>query len=492
MWASVRAAEGKLDVDLLGAHGDVHVVLRGLALRALETTGTLLLEPVWVEKPLSAHAFETYAKHIVVTPSDDFHAAALEVFGHLRNASGRTLIQVVANDPLLAGLSGLLRTARLENPAIIGQVILGEAPAHLLGETSEDVEIRYERGKRLVREWRELPAHEPVIPWKDNAVYLITGGNGGLGTIFAREIETHAHDVTLIRAGRSRCDVTSASDVDRLIAGILREHGRLDGVIHAAGITRDNFLLRKSASEFAEVLPPKVNGAMHLDRATKDLPLDFFLLFSSAAGVTGNVGQGDYAAANAFLDAFAEERQRLVARGERSGRTLAIDWPLWRDGGMKIGDANAELLRRNFGMTPMPSANGIRAFYAAFASDAPQVLVLEGDRQRLRAALESKPRAPIAVAADLPAADLREKASQYFMRVLASTFKLPPHRLEADAPFETYGIDSVMVIQLTNRLEETFGALSKTLFFEYATIRELTDYFLSAHRERLLDALGAP
>ena len=75
---------------------------------------------------------------------------------------------------------------------------------------------------------------------------------------------------------------------------------------------------------------------------------------------------------------------------------------------------------------------------------------------------------------------LREKATNYFKKLLSSVIKLPANRIEADAPLEKYGIDSVMVMQLTSQLEKTFGSLSKTLFFEYQNIQEITGYFLNS------------
>src|SRR5215470_14810996 len=94
-----------------------------------------------------------------------------------------------------------------------------------------------------------------------------------------------------------------------------------------------------SVGDFA----PKVAGVVNLDAATRAVGLEFMILFGSGSGVFGNVGQADYAAANGFLDSCASYRNGLVKKGDRDGLTLSVDWPLWRDGGMKMDAAVAGL-----------------------------------------------------------------------------------------------------------------------------------------------------
>ena len=93
--------------------------------------------------------------------------------------------------------------------------------------------------------------------------------------------------------------------------------------------------------------------------ASRDLPLDVFILFSSVAGALGNAGQADYATANAFMDSYARYRNGLAARGQRSGRTVSINWPLWREGGMGVDAVTEQLMRTTIGMVAMDTASGI-------------------------------------------------------------------------------------------------------------------------------------
>ncbi|UUZ95270.1 SDR family NAD(P)-dependent oxidoreductase [Paenibacillus sp. P25] len=250
------------------------------------------------------------------------------------------------NGDLFSGLAGLLKAAQSENSKLVGQVIEMETGikdiAVALVENSRcpsDHRIRYRNGKRWIAVWNELTApEEPALPWKDNGVYVITGGAGGLGLIFAKEIAEKARGAALILTGRSplspekesgldelralgaaveyrQADVTSLQQVTSLLKSIREEHGALNGIIHAAGIIRDNLIVKKSAEELREVLSSKAAGLVNLDEASKDMPLDFLIAFSSVAGALGNPGQSDYSAANAFMDAYAAYRNELAYSG---------------------------------------------------------------------------------------------------------------------------------------------------------------------------------
>ena len=182
-------------------------------------------------------------------------------------------------------------------------------------------------------------------------------------------------------------DVTNRAAVTGLIRDIEREFGGLNGIIHAAGIIRDNAIRHKTAQEVRDVLAPKVAGLVHLDRATQHLDLDFLVCFSSMTAALGNPGQADYAAANAFMDAYAAYRNGLVAAGQRRGRTLSINWPLWREGGMAAVDGDeawATIMRQNTGMIAMHTTTGLRALYQALAAEGDQILVAEGDVSVIR------------------------------------------------------------------------------------------------------------
>jgi len=124
------------------------------------------------------------------------------------------------------------------------------------------------------------------------------------------------------------------------------------------------------------------------------------------------------------------------------------------------------------------------------------MLVAEGKVERLKATLLKDTFVkPLAVVVEPdraePMADnLREKTISHLIRLLSTTLKLPPHKIDANTPLEAYGIDSVMVLDLTLKLEKSFGSLPKTLFFEYQTMAALGDYFVQHHHAHLIELFG--
>ncbi|ATF14554.1 non-ribosomal peptide synthetase [Brevibacillus brevis X23] len=569
----------KLDIDLCDEQGNVCVRMKRFSSRKLdgkvedfETTGAqemLMVHPCWKEQAgVQETETPTYAQHIVMMAegfesslasiaaqmnevrliplqsqqdgiADKFETYASQVFLEIQSIFqqkilGKVLLQVVVPDEAeqsyVSGLSGLLKTAQQENPNVVGQFMEinpGEHAAVIVNKLQEnachpmDDRIRYQAGNRYVLGWCEtkLLHDEVTIPWRDQGTYLITGGAGGLGLIFAREIANQAKQATLILTGRSplredkqamlhdlqrsgasviyrQVDVTDKQEVVQLIQSIQQEFGGLHGIIHSAGVVRDNFILKKTTEEWNQVVAPKVAGLTNLDEASKEQPLDFFVLFSSIAGSIGNVGQADYACANAFMDGYAKYRNERVQAKQRQGQTVSINWPLWKEGGMQVDEAVEEMVKQRVGMIALQTATGIRAFYEAVASRKDQVMVMEGDLQRLHAAVvgrlkttEQEVKASTVIqptSQHLP----KEKAIYYFKKLVSSVIKLPIDRIEADALLEKYGIDSIMVMQLTNELEKTFGSLSKTLFFEYQTIEEIAKYFLASYREQMMSIFG--
>ncbi|MBL4743023.1 MAG: SDR family NAD(P)-dependent oxidoreductase, partial [Cycloclasticus sp.] len=357
-------------------------------------------------------------------------------------------------------------------------------------------------------------------------VIVLTGGLGGLGYLFAQYVAQQYH-AKLVLTGRSAldtakqaklvqleqlgadvlyipCDISDRNGVEQLIAKAKAHFTRIDGVIHCAGVLHDSLLSHKTQQEFAAVLAPKISGTVHLDTVLKHEPLKYFVLFSSLASVLGNVGQADYASANAFMDSFAQWRQHQREQGQRQGKTLSISWPLWREGGMQLDEATQTWLADTLGMQPLPTAQGLHAFETVLAmgdSDAvspaafSHVVVGYGDATVIQRVLTTTPtidaanaseQAKLPIAASLESArELTEAMQQYLMRLLRDVLKLKPQKIGLDTPFERYGLDSVLVVQLTRVLEKDFGALPKTLFFEYQTLSALTTYFVTQHTQPL-------
>ncbi len=455
------------------------------------------------------------------TVSERYRDLALQLFEVVKAAvqeRGKQLLQVVvpagAVWQTLQGLGALLKTARLENAQLSTQLITWDMAAGFDGlaacldqdaRCTHQHQIRYSEGRRQVAVWKKLENAESLIPWCDRGVYLITGGLGGLGLLFAQHIATHRHGCRLILTGRSalaaakqdrveslralgaevvyrEVDVCRREAVDALLADIEQQFGALNGVLHAAGTVQDHLIPHKKAAEFKAVLAPKVMGTNVLDLATKDMALDFFLLFSSTAGAFGNVGQADYAAANGFMDGFAAYRNELVGAGSRAGFTLAVNWPLWREGGMQV-DAGVQARMVAAGLAPLPSEAGFKALAAAFAACHSQVLVTHGRRDLLEQVLAMP--AAVAVKDSVPAAGadataLHDAVAQRVVAVFSDVADLAVARIDLKASLEDYGIDSIMITALNDALAEAFPDLPKTLFFQVRSLAECVDALIEA------------
>ncbi|MCU1246006.1 MAG: hypothetical protein JWN02_1916, partial [Acidobacteria bacterium] len=443
-----------------------------------------------------------------------------------------------AGSPLGAALGGFLKTLTLENPKYRAKVVeipkgglsLPEAAALIWDELCEpdwtSQEIRYQEPVNAASPTRlvtRLVLQAPMertaasLPLRKNGVYLITGGLGHLGLIVAEYLAKN-FQAELVLVGRSvpnarqearlaalklhgaeilclQADVSKRSDLERAVGAAKARFGQIHGVFHAAGVNRDAFILKKSRMEMEAVLAPKVYGAINVDLATSGEPLDVFVLFSSVAGVMGNVGQCDYAYGNRFLDAFALTRETLRNAQTRSGRTRSIDWPFWEEGGMALSSDDLARLERGTGISPLPNGEGMQYLEDFLRSEAVQGIALYGIPSRIAAYLapkdEKADRQVPAPAAGIDTAALFAKTEAYLKALIGEEINLSPDRIDSADRFESFGIDSVVINHFNARLERDLGSLPKTLLYEYETVRELATFLLQEAREALIARLGS-
>lgn len=441
-------------------------------------------------------------------------------------------------------MSGFIKTLQGEYPRLVCKTVeveqaLGDAAAdevlealwaELHARTPDAPVVRYEAHERYVRkltafDLKEAGVAAPAVV-KEKGVYLITGGAGGLGLIFA-EYLAREYKARLILTGRTalsaereakldelrkhgaevlylRADVADGEEVRTLIGEIKARFGELNGVIHSAGVVRDSYIRNKTAEEMSAVFAPKVQGTLHLDKATRNEALDFFVLFSSLAAVTGNVGQCDYSFANRFMDSFAADRERLRAAGERPGRTLSLDWSLWADGGMKPDEQTERLLRSAMGMKPLAKATGLEAFMLGLASDRSQVVVVEGIQAKLEQAWEGKKKTP----APAPAASTQTAAvasgagtgvplaawfQEELTQIVIDFLKLDPADMAADKILLELGFDSIGLTTFANMVNDKFGLdITPILFFDYPSVGEIAKHLADERKDDLLRFYRGP
>ncbi|MBU8854954.1 SDR family NAD(P)-dependent oxidoreductase [Bacillus sp. FJAT-26377] len=354
---------------------------------------------------------------------------------------------------------------------------------------------------------------------KEFGTYIITGGIGGLGLIFA-EYLVKTYNADLILVGRSainkdqqrkirelkssgsriiyiQCNIADRESVENLVFKIKSSVEKVNGVIHAAGVINDSYILNKTAGEIEEVISPKIQGTVNLDELLKDEPLDFFVMFSSISSLLGNVGQSDYAYANCFMDNYAMLREDLRSRGERQGRTISINWPLWEDGGFEVDEQTQVWLENNMGVSSLNIENGIKAFENALKVDSPCITITNNTNGKIESLLNQNTEIPLSqqeIVANkiqirehnLSEKQLYEVTVRYLKNILSKISKIPVLKIKSNVSLDKYGIDSLMIVNLNRELELEFGKLSKTLFFEYQTLDELASYFVENHKEKLV------
>ncbi|MEV0299454.1 SDR family NAD(P)-dependent oxidoreductase [Nocardia sp. NPDC050710] len=365
------------------------------------------------------------------------------------------------------------------------------------------------------------------VPLRPEGTVLITGGTGGLGAVAARHLIT-AHGVRrLVLAGRRgpdapgaaelaaeltalgaqvdvvACDAADRAALDAVLAAIPSQHP-LTGVVHAAGVLADGLLATMTPEQIATVLRPKVDAAWNLHEATKDLDLSAFVLYSSIAGVIGNPGQANYAAANVFLDALAQHRHVTGLPA------TSVVWGPWeQSGGMTsaLGEADLARLRRE-GLLPLGDEDGMRLFDAALAGGRSAFVAVRIDRTALGEAgpdeirpvmrglsrpsrrrmvdtASAPPTASNGRSASLVAQLLGRPAAEQERAILdviraqaavvlghTSADATPP-----DKPFSDIGFDSLGVMEFRNRLKSAVGVqLSATEMFYYPTPEALAGF----------------
>lgn len=353
------------------------------------------------------------------------------------------------------------------------------------------------------------------IAVRSNGTYLITGGLGGLGLTVARWLadQEAGHLILMGRSGTSataqaviaeleevgtqvtvaRADVTQPETVASVLEQIKEPLPPLRGVIHAAGILDDGMLLQLDQEKFKRVTAPKLKGAWNLHTLTQDAPLDFFILFSSVTALLGSPGQGNYVAANAFLDALAHHRRAQGLPG------LSIDWGPWAEVGLAAAQSNRGDRLASRGVGLIRPDQGIVALAKLLRQETAQVGVMPFDWQRwleyvpavdktpffneLRAGKGADRPKPgegnirdVMLAAE-PGRQRRSLFEAHLRKHVAQVLRLAPARVPLNKPLKTLGFDSLMALELRNRLEASLGLnLSATLIFNYPTIEVLTPY----------------
>ncbi|MGW1402888.1 SDR family NAD(P)-dependent oxidoreductase, partial [Streptomyces sp. NPDC002405] len=429
-------------------------------------------------------------------------------------------------DLAAAAVLGLVRSAQTENPGAFGFVDLDGASDSVLARALalDEPQLALRGGRalaaRLTRATAD-PAAEAV--WSSEGTVLVTGGTGGLGGLVARHLVAERGVRRLLLTSRSgltaagagelvadleglgaevsvaACDVADRDAVAALVAEIPAEHP-LTAVVHTAGVLDDGIFASLTPDRLDFVLRPKVDGAWNLHEATRHLDLDAFVVFSSVAGVFGGAGQANYAAGNAFLDAFAAHRQSLGLPA------ISLAWGPWRQGaGMTAGLGERDVRRAaESGMPLITVEQGLALFDAALTTGEAALVTSRLDlaafrgRPEIPALLRGLIRTPVRRAAATRAAegadaglvqrlaglDREQRHEVLLDLVRASAALVLGHAagsdIDADRAFRDLGFDSLTAVELRNRLRTATGLrLSATMVFDHPTLSALADHLLT-------------
>ncbi len=419
-----------------------------------------------------------------------------------------------------SSLWGLGRVIALEHPELRTICLdldpTAENAAHTLFQELRSIDqerqITWRQGLRQVARWQpvSLPPPSNPVALREDATYLITGGTGVLGLKVAQWLVKQGarHLLLLSRRGASSSvvqdviqqmekesaqvltlsvDISNLKALRQALDSVQHTLPPLRGVIHAAGTLEDGMLMNQTWAQFDKVFASKVYGAWHLHQYTADLALDFFVMFSSATSVLGNPGQGNYAAANAFLDGLAHYRRQLGLVA------TSINWGPW-EAGMATG---LERLSKQ-GFKPIPLDKGLAALARILSFPTSQVSVIPCDWRKylsqftwenLLFAHFAKTHTPTKSPSQSTAGEFLQKLKQapakdrhhLLIKFVSDTVQqvigLETLAGVTEKPLRELGMDSLMAVEIRNRLGKGLDAsLPVSLLFNYPTLGEVVGY----------------
>jgi acyl transferase domain-containing protein/acyl carrier protein len=429
-----------------------------------------------------------------------------------RSIFGVDLATMIEDQPERVG--AMLRTVmELVRDSVLAPLPTMVFPASRSAEAFQLMAAARHTGKIVIETRVEkLDVDDSSMPVRPDGSYLITGGLGALGLVAAEELvaagarslvlcgraapsEKALQVITTLRARgvtvvTGRLDVADEAELRTLLDEAAAALPPLRGIVHAAGVLDDGLVGELSAERFRSVMRGKVEGARLLDRLTADRSLDFFVLFSSVAAVLGSPGQGNYAAANAMLDALAVERR---ARGKQA---LSIAWGPWAEIGLAAAEANRGERIAERGLKSLSPDEGRRLFRQLLGRSSPYLAAMHFDPTTwLEVAAPSNAKLFDDLIAETPQStaqeqDIRNAAAvkNLVMAQLAAVLRIEPERLANNKPFRSLGLDSLMGLELRNRLERALGMkLSASTVWNFPTANQL-----SAHLAEQLGLTNPP
>lgn len=416
---------------------------------------------------------------------------------------------------LLGSTRGLLKIIPMENPRILTRLIKLVNPVNDLSEAInkeidreqptqfQEVEIgsqkflsNYEKSDLV------FDKSKPNI-FRHKGNYILTGGMGHVGKVIARYL-AKTYQANLFILGSSlldepkinflkeltsfsskalyfQADLTDYKAVAEKINEIRMQTDHIDGILYSAGKIADRLLKEKTYQEFQSVFSVKAKGVVNLDEATKNLNLDFFVVFSSIASVFGNVGQSDYAMGNAFLDEFAKLRNKLIYKDNlRKGHTLSLNWPLWTEGSSKVDPLQKDFLYNQFGLDSISDKEGTLllelALQRTIEKKEDQLILTKGNQEKIQALLiQNKTETS---ENNHETSNIKE-IEQYLISTVSVLLGHDESNVQKDTIFGDLGFNSIGLQKFAQKINDAFGSkLAPNSFFTHNTIEKLSHFLV--------------
>ena len=405
-------------------------------------------------------------------------------------------------------LAGLYKTLYQEDNRYLGKVVgidvidPNSIYNLLVQESKSDLdsfEIFYEEGKRGCKVVeRILPSYCMDNIYDYSGCYIITGGSGKIAQIIARHLlQTGAGHVILV--GRRKltkdesqllsefkksqleytiCDLSSYEQIDSCIKNYEKKYKKVNGIFHCAGTIKDSWCINKEEENVLSVLLPKMDVSLNLVKCIEKYHVKFLVFCSSLAAVTGNMGQSDYAVGNSFMDQIAN------TLNNENKHILSINWPLWDEGGMQITNDRKQIMIQATGMAPLPSSVAMQVLDTVIVNDISQVSVMYGKEKQMINHMKffmGEERA-VAVSNNSDNLHMEEAISSqidikdYFMDVLEKTVSIDKNEIDLSLPLSEFGMNSIMVEQISSALKKNRYDVPKSIFYEMSTFGKILDY----------------
>lgn len=432
---------------------------------------------------------------------------------------------------LQAPLWGLSKVLSIEAPTIYGGIIdtdqdsLGsEALVEELMRT-ECNEVKLVNGvryiSRLKKHGKQLSNTKekmPAVKVKEQSSYIITGGTGAVGMIYAEKLimQGAKYLILICRKNPSKevqrkidqwkenginiqlvmADICHSEELNREIDNVLKQMPDVRGVVHAAGVLKDGLIMDQEWDDFSSVLNPKIVGTINIYQILEKQPLEFFIMLSSMTSVVGNMGQGNYASANYFLNIFANY---LQAKGISS---YAMCWGPWQSSGMAISNASIDKNLSNMGIRPIHPETGGRIIEQFFERPFKNIMIAdidwekmdknsEGDWQKMfltelssefirNDTSENKEESLIDDLIQLEQTERKE----LLLNILSNKFAKIMGYGAGDVPLGNVGLreqgaDSLMIFSMRSTVNKLLSIdIDVSAFFNYPTLLDLVDYLL--------------